>query len=60
MPFRLLFAETGYVHVCGHRGNSMNAPENTLPALEERTPSGRLGLRDRHRAEPGRRDRAQP
>jgi glycerophosphoryl diester phosphodiesterase len=34
MPFRLLFAENGYVHVCGHRGNSMNAPENTLPALE--------------------------
>ena len=34
MPFRLLFAENGYVHVCGHRGNSMHAPENTLPALE--------------------------
>jgi glycerophosphoryl diester phosphodiesterase len=34
MPFRLLFAENGYVHVCGHRGNSMNAPENTLSALE--------------------------
>ena len=34
MPFRLLFAENGYVHICGHRGNSMNAPENTLPALE--------------------------
>jgi glycerophosphoryl diester phosphodiesterase len=34
MPFRLLFAENDYVHVCGHRGNSMNAPENTLPALE--------------------------
>jgi glycerophosphoryl diester phosphodiesterase len=34
MPFRLLFAENGYVHVCGHRGNSLNAPENTLPALE--------------------------
>ena len=34
MPFRLLFAENGYVHVCGHRGNSLKAPENTLPALE--------------------------
>ena len=34
MPFRLLFAENGFVHVCGHRGNSMHAPENTLPALE--------------------------
>ena len=34
MPFRLLFAENGYVHICGHRGNSMSAPENTLPALE--------------------------
>jgi glycerophosphoryl diester phosphodiesterase len=33
MSFRLLFAENGYVHVCGHRGNSMKAPENTLPAL---------------------------
>lgn len=34
MPFRLRFAENGYVHVCGHRGDSMSAPENTLPALE--------------------------
>lgn len=34
MPFRPLFADNGYVHVCGHRGNSMNAPENTLPGLE--------------------------
>jgi glycerophosphoryl diester phosphodiesterase len=34
MPFRLRFAENGYVHICGHRGNSMSAPENTLPALE--------------------------
>src|ERR671919_25605 len=34
MPFRLLFAENGYVHICGHRGDSVNAPENTLPALE--------------------------
>jgi glycerophosphoryl diester phosphodiesterase len=34
MPFRLRFAENGYVHVCGHRGNSLSAPENTLPALE--------------------------
>jgi glycerophosphoryl diester phosphodiesterase len=34
MPFRLRFAENGYVHICGHRGNSLCAPENTLPALE--------------------------
>jgi glycerophosphoryl diester phosphodiesterase len=34
MPFRLRFAENRYVHICGHRGNSMIAPENTLPALE--------------------------
>src|SRR5690606_10077395 len=34
MPFRLLFADNGFVHVCGHRGNSMHAPENTLAALE--------------------------
>jgi glycerophosphoryl diester phosphodiesterase len=34
MPFRLLFAENGFVHVCGHRGDSGSAPENTLPALE--------------------------
>jgi glycerophosphoryl diester phosphodiesterase len=31
--FKLLHSETGFVHVCGHRGNSMAAPENTLAAL---------------------------
>ena len=40
MPFRLRFAENGYVHVCGHRGNSLSAPENTLPALRAAAASG--------------------
>lgn len=31
--FKLLHSETGFVHVCGHRGNSIAAPENTLAAL---------------------------
>jgi glycerophosphoryl diester phosphodiesterase len=43
MPFRLLFADNGYIHVCGHRGNSMNAPENTLPALESARRHGASG-----------------
>jgi glycerophosphoryl diester phosphodiesterase len=31
--FQLLAAENGFVHVCGHRGHSIGAPENTLAAL---------------------------
>jgi glycerophosphoryl diester phosphodiesterase len=31
--FKLLHSETGFVHVCGHRGNSIASPENTLAAL---------------------------
>ncbi|MBL8702658.1 MAG: glycerophosphodiester phosphodiesterase [Alphaproteobacteria bacterium] len=34
MPYRPLAAEAGFVHVCGHRGHSIGAPENTVPALE--------------------------
>jgi len=30
---RLLARENGFVHVCGHRGHSIAAPENTLAAL---------------------------
>ena len=33
MPFRPLAAEAGHIHVCAHRGHSVGAPENTLPAL---------------------------
>jgi glycerophosphoryl diester phosphodiesterase len=40
MPYRLLFAENGFVHVCGHRGNSLSAPENTLPALASARAAG--------------------
>ncbi len=38
--FRLLAAENGFVHVCGHRGNSIAAPENTLAALTSTRESG--------------------
>lgn len=33
MPYRPLAAEAGHIHVCAHRGHSIGAPENTLPAL---------------------------
>jgi glycerophosphoryl diester phosphodiesterase len=31
--FRLLARDNGFVHLCGHRGHSAAAPENTLAAL---------------------------
>jgi glycerophosphoryl diester phosphodiesterase len=34
MPYRPLAREAGRVHICAHRGHSIGAPENTLPALE--------------------------
>lgn len=34
MPYRPLRSESGRIHVCGHRGHSAGAPENTLPAIE--------------------------
>ena len=34
MSYRPLASQAGHVHVCGHRGHSVAAPENTLPALE--------------------------
>ena len=34
MPYLPRAAEAGFVHVCGHRGHSIGAPENTIPALE--------------------------
>lgn len=33
MPFSFLARETGYVHICGHRGHSLGAPENTIAAF---------------------------
>lgn len=40
MPYRPLAAEAGRVHVCAHRGHSIAAPENTLPALVAGTQHG--------------------
>jgi glycerophosphoryl diester phosphodiesterase len=37
---RLLAAENGFVHVCGHRGHSIAAPENTLAALRAAKAAG--------------------
>lgn len=34
MPYRPLAADAGFVHICAHRGHSIDAPENTIPALE--------------------------
>jgi glycerophosphoryl diester phosphodiesterase len=34
MPYVPLSSVAGFVHVCGHRGHSIGAPENTIPALE--------------------------
>lgn len=34
MAFLPLASEAGRIHVCAHRGHSIVAPENTLPALE--------------------------
>jgi glycerophosphoryl diester phosphodiesterase len=34
MTYLPLAREAGHVHVCAHRGHSVGAPENTLPALE--------------------------
>ena len=33
MAYRPLASEAGNIHVCAHRGHSIGAPENTLPAL---------------------------
>lgn len=33
MPYQPLAAEAGRIHICAHRGHSVGAPENTLPAL---------------------------
>jgi glycerophosphoryl diester phosphodiesterase len=37
---RLLASENGFVHVCGHRGHSVAAPENTLAALRAAKDAG--------------------
>lgn len=38
--FKLLLRDNGAVHVCGHRGHSIGAPENTLAALAAVTANG--------------------
>jgi glycerophosphoryl diester phosphodiesterase len=40
MALRLLASENGFVHVCGHRGHSSGAPENTLAALRAAKAAG--------------------
>jgi glycerophosphoryl diester phosphodiesterase len=40
MAMRLLASENGFVHVCGHRGHSSGAPENTLAALRAAKAAG--------------------
>ena len=32
--FELLASRSGRVHVCGHRGHSIGAPENTIAAFQ--------------------------
>jgi glycerophosphoryl diester phosphodiesterase len=40
MSYRPLATDAGSIHLCGHRGHSVGAPENTLPSLEA---AARLG-----------------
>jgi glycerophosphoryl diester phosphodiesterase len=40
MSYQLLATESGRVQVCGHRGHSVVAPENTLPALRAAAEAG--------------------
>ncbi|WP_293859065.1 glycerophosphodiester phosphodiesterase family protein [uncultured Alsobacter sp.] len=35
MPYDPLNAGPGRIHICGHRGHSIGAPENTVPAIVE-------------------------
>ncbi len=37
---RLLAPDNGFVHVCGHRGHTIAAPENTLAALQAAQAAG--------------------
>ncbi len=34
MPYLPRATEAGHIHVCAHRGHSVGAPENTLPAFQ--------------------------
>jgi glycerophosphoryl diester phosphodiesterase len=34
MTYLPLAVQAGFVHACGHRGHSIGAPENTIPALQ--------------------------
>jgi glycerophosphoryl diester phosphodiesterase len=40
MTYRPLAIDAGFVHLCGHRGHSAAAPENTLPSLEAAAQNG--------------------
>lgn len=40
MTYQLLAARSGRVQICGHRGHSIAAPENTLPALRAAAAAG--------------------
>ncbi len=33
MAFSFFARDTGYIHICGHRGHSIGAPENTIAAF---------------------------
>jgi glycerophosphoryl diester phosphodiesterase len=43
VTYHLLAEKSGRVHVCGHRGYSLGAPENTLPALRAAREAGATG-----------------
>ena len=58
VAFKLLASENGFVHVCGHRGHSIGAPENTLAALTATRDNGGTSAEIDVPAHGGRRDRA--
>ena len=44
MPYAPLASEAGFIHACAHRGHSIAAPENTIPAFQAAIDVGATAL----------------